>query len=137
MFERWLSDKHGDLAQAALTLPILILVSLGLVNLALFGIAGMNATNAANYGARIGSVNQNNPAWAARQAALSKLNAASIGEYSVSVSHANGTGRGSLLQVRVTYSVPNYLRGLAALYGGKMSPRFTKSTVSYFRMEGW
>ena len=136
MLHRLYRDNHGDLAQAALTMPLLILISLALVNLALFGISGMNASNAANYGARIGSVNQQNPSSAARQAALEKVNQMDIGDYSVSVSRT-GNGRGSMLHVRVTYTIPNYFAGLAGLFGGSLPERFTNTAVSTFRQEGW
>ena len=49
-----LRDLRGELDEAALVLPVLLLISLGLVNLGILGFAAINAGNAANYGARHG-----------------------------------------------------------------------------------
>jgi Flp pilus assembly protein TadG len=135
MFKQFVRDPRGDFAQFAFVAPILVLVSVGLVNLALFGIAGVNASNAANYGARVGSVSQRQQTQRAKIAALSKLDAISIGEYSVSV--LGGQVRGSQISVRVTYSVDNYFASIGSLFGADMSPKLSKTTVAYFRQEGW
>jgi Flp pilus assembly protein TadG len=136
LFLKFIHDKRGDFAQFAVVAPILMLVSLGLVNLALFGVAGVNANNAANYGARVGSVAQENAVGYALKAANSKLHATTFGDYAVSASQVN-SGRGSLIRLSVTYSVDNYLQGLAAIFGVQMPGRFQKTVTAYFRHEGW
>jgi len=135
MINRFLRDKQGDLVEAAMTLPLMLLVTLGLVNLALAGIAGLHANNAANYGARRGSVAQQSPAAQAANAAWEKLAAVHIGEYGVSTSAPGG--RGGTVQVVVTYRVPNYFANLAAFFGGGTSPYIDGQSVSTFRQEGW
>ena len=134
--QRLFRDQRGDFAQFAFVVPILVLTSLGLINLALFGMAGVNANNAANYGARMGSVAQENPLSYAANAARSKVNATTIGDYSVAVSSV-GSGRGSLIRVSVTYTVTNYFAGLASAFGWDSPGQFQKTTVAYFRHEGW
>lgn len=132
---RFFSDRRGNMAETALTLPVLLMVSLGLINLALFGIAGANANNAANYGARIGSVAQKNQVSQATNATWEKLTAATIGDYAVNVT-ATGTP-GGLVAVRVTYSVPNYFAGLTGFFGIQTAGTFQNTALSYFRQEGW
>lgn len=134
--KQFLYDKRGDFAQFAFVVPILVLTSLGLINLALFGLAGVNANNAANYGARMGSVAQENPMAYASNAASSKLSATSFGKYKVFASVV-GSGRGSLIRLAVTYSVDNYFSGLTGIFGAQSDPKFEKTVIAYFRHEGW
>jgi hypothetical protein len=128
-------DRRAELDEAALVLPVLLLISLGLVNLAILGFAAVNAGNAANYGARMGSVAQSNPSGVAAASAYQMLSAAPVGDYAVSVS---GSGLpGDLLIVQVSYSVPNYFAGLAGFFGVDTSQEFSNTATSYFRQEGW
>ncbi len=122
------------MAEAAVTLPVVMLATLALVNLTIAGFASVNAANAANYGARIGSVNQENPAGIAVAAARQMLGNAPVGEYGVSAS--GGGPPGILLAVSVKWTVPNYFNGLLALFGSDIG-EFTGTTVAYFRQEGW
>lgn len=135
-FLRLLRDRRGgSLAEFALVVAPLLLVSVGLINLALFGVAGANANNAANYGARIGAVAQENQVAYATNATWDKLSAAPIGTYEVSVA-ATGTP-GGLVAVQVTYTVPNFIGGLTRFFGVSTPPTFQKTALSYFRQEGW
>lgn len=128
-------DRRGDLVEAAMTLPIMVLITLGLINLALAGIAGLHANNAANYGARRGSVAQTGSASVAASAAWEKLSAVRIGEYGVNVSASSG--RGGTVNVQVSYRVPNYFASLAAFFGGGASAYIEGESISTFRHEGW
>jgi hypothetical protein len=131
----FLDDQSGELEEAALTLPVLLLISLALINLALLGFASVNAGNAANYGARMGSVAQANPAGLAASSAQGMLTAAPVGTYAVTVS---GSGLpGDTMVVRVSYQVPNYFAGLARLFGVSTPGTFGGTSASYFRQEGW
>ena len=130
-----LRDLRGELDEAALVLPVLLLISLGLVNLGILGFAAMNAGNAANYGARMGSVAQSDPTGVAASSAYQMLSAAPVGTYAVTVT---GSGLpGDMMVVRVSYTVPNYFAGLASLFGVSAPGEFTSSTSAYFRQEGW
>lgn len=132
---RRIASGRAELDEAALALPVLLLVSLALVNLALLGFAAVNAGNAAEYGARLGSVALADQAGAAYAAALAKVNAVQVGSYTVSVS---GGGRpGSRIEVAVTYRVPNYFGGLARMFGVNMPSYFQGTARAYFRREGW
>jgi hypothetical protein len=128
-------DRRAELDEAALVLPVLLLISLGLVNLAILGFTAVNAGNAANYGARMGSVAQTNPSGIAAASAYQMLSAAPVGTYAVSVS---GSGLpGDLLIVRVSYTVPNYFAGLAGFFGVDIAQEFSNAAMAYFRQEGW
>ena len=133
--KRFIRDRRGSLVETALTLPIMVLVTLGLINLALAGIAGLHANNAANVGARRGSVAQQNSAAIAASAAWEKLSAVRIGEYGVDVA-ASG-GRGGVVNVVVSYRVPNYFASLAGFFGGGASAYIEGQAISTFRHEGW
>jgi hypothetical protein len=130
-----LRDHRAELDEAALVLPVLLLISVGLVNLAILGFAAVNAGNAANYGARMGSVAQSDPSGIAAASASQMLSAAPVGTYAVSVS---GSGLpGDLLIVQVSYTVPNYFAGLAGFFGVDTAQEFSNTALAYFRQEGW
>jgi Flp pilus assembly protein TadG len=128
-------DLSGELDEATLVLPLLLLISLGLVNLAILGFSAVNAGNAANYGARMGSVAQSDPAGTAASSAAQMLSAIPVGEYTVSVS---GSGLpGDRITVQVSYSVPNFFGGLAGFFGVNTPGIFSSTVTSTFRQEGW
>ncbi len=129
-------SSRAELDEAAFVLPVLLLVALGLVNLALLGFAAINANNAANYGARMGSVAQQNPTGVAQAAAQEKLAAVRVGSYQVSV---NGSSTpGGLLTVTVRYTVPSYFGAAAGWFGVASVPReFSGTAQAHFRKEGW
>ena len=130
-----LHDRRGELEEAVLVLPVLLLISLALVNMAILGFAAVNAGNAANYGARMGSVAQSDPAGVAIASANQMLAAAPVGTYAVTVT---GSGfPGDMMIVQVSYSVPNYFGGLAGFFGVNTPGNFTNTATSYFRQEGW
>jgi len=135
LWERFRS-KRAELDEAAFVLPVLLLVSIGLINLAIIGFAAINANNAANYGARMGSVAQANATGVAQSAAQEKLNAVRVGSYLITVS-GNQTP-GGLMTVTVQYTVPNYFGTLAGYFGVASAPREFKGTAkAHFRKEGW
>lgn len=135
MLRRLFRDRFGELDEAVMVLPVLLLVSLGLVNLGMLGFAAINAGNAANYGARMGAVAQADAPGVAAASAYRMLSHAPVGSYTVSVS---GSGiPGDRMAVQVSYSVPNYFSGLANLFGVSTPASFESTASSYFRQEGW
>lgn len=131
-----LADSRGDeFAQTAIAMPVLVFASLALMNLTMAGFASVNANNAANYAARVGSVHQQESGSAAYQAAMQSIHYAKIGDYSVNVT--GGGFPGAQINVAVTWTVPNFLGSLAAFLGGDLSRDFSGTTVSIFRQEGW
>lgn len=128
-----LRGTRGDMVEAALTFPLIALVTLALVNLALAGYASVTASNAANYAARVASVHQVDPAGAA-MAACSHALQAGIGEYTCAVSAS--TWPGGTVVVEVQWEVPNIFDGLLHFFGQPGGPLRGRA-VSTFRKEGW
>jgi len=132
-----LQSRQGDsFAESAIVLPIILLVTIALMNLSMAGFASVNANNAANYGARVGSVHQQGPASAAYAAAQQSISYASVGDYTVSVS--GGGFPGSQINVQVGWSVPNIMGGLLDYLGGSdLGADIRGDATAVFRQEGW
>ena len=113
----------------------MILVSLGMANLALASYCGVAATNAANYGARVGSVSQENPAGRAIAAAQTHAAQTGVGEYTASA--YGGGKRGSQIVVEVHWQFDNWFQGILAFVGGSSPGTFQGDARSTFRQEGW
>lgn len=133
-FTAWLNNRQGDMVESALTMPILILVTLALVNLALAGFASVTANNAANLAARLGSVDQVAPG-ATAYAAAERALAGTVGDYTIQIVQADGFS-GGRVSVTVRWSVPNFFAGLMPLFGATASP-LEGEAVGIFRKEGW
>lgn len=121
------------MVEAALTFPLMALVSLALVNLALAGFASTTANYAAGYGARIGSVSQVDPLGHAVSAAA-QIAEHGIGDYNI-VATAD-TYPGGVVTVQVNWEVPNFYASLMPLFGAESGP-LRGAAVSTFRKEGW
>ena len=132
---RLLRDRRGEMDEAAIVFPVLLLIAIGLVNMALLGVAAINAGNAANYGARMGAVAQANPAGVAHSYANQAIQAAPVGTYKIAVS--GGGAPGTTVTVQVSYRVPNYFAALAGFFGVESPGEFSGAASSYFRQEGW
>lgn len=132
-----LCSRRGDeFAETAIAMPVIVLVTIALMNLSLAGFASVNANNAANYGARVGSVTQQGAGGAAYSAAITSISHAPVGDYSVGVS--GGGFPGAQITVRVDWRVPNYMGGLLGfLGGGGLAGDIQGNATSAFRQEGW
>lgn len=135
LLRKFLRDRRAEMDEAALVLPVLLLVTFGLINFGMLGYASVSASNAANYGARMGSVAQSNPPGVALASANQMLSGTAVGSYAVGVS--GGGSPGSLIQVSVKYRVPNYFAGLTQLFGVQTPATFSGSALADFRQEGW
>ncbi len=131
----FLARGGDEFAQTAIAMPVIVLVTIALMNLTMAGFASVNANNAANYAARVGSVTQKGAGGAAYSAAMTSVSHAPIGEYAVSV--AGGGFPGAQINVQVTWTVPNYMGGLLGFLGGNIGGDFQGTGTSVFRQEGW
>ena len=123
------------MAEAAITLPVVVLLTFAMVNLSMAWFVAVSASNAANYGARIGSVAQSNPVGYSIAATQARLDVIGVGSYSVSAS--GGGYRGAQVIVTVDWAVPNYMGSLVSYLGGGDQMNFEGTALSTFRQEGW
>lgn len=132
---RLVDDPRGNMVEAAITLPVTLLVFVFAVNMALAGYASVNANNAANFGARQGSVSSD-PVNTAQITAEQAVSQYQVGNYSTTIVAA-GQRRGDLLGTQVHWSVPNFFAPLVNLFGAGMDTDLSGDAISYFRVEGW
>lgn len=103
-----LRHKHGtEVLEAAVTVPILLLLVLGALQFGMVTYASQMAKEAARHGARMGSVAQDNPAGRAAAAAYQYAQGVfPSGNPEVQILAPGGVV-GTELKVRVTYRVPS------------------------------
>ena len=134
-WQRSRGRKGTAMAEAAVTLPVVVLLTFAMVNLSMAWFAAVAASNAANYGARLGSVSQSDPIGAAVSAAQVRLDATGVGTYAI-----NGSGggfRGAQINIVVDWAVPNYIGSLITYLGGGGQMNFAGTALATFRQEGW
>jgi hypothetical protein len=119
--------------EAAITTPIAILLMLASINLGLLVYGQQAVEVAARHGARMGSVAQQAPGAVASGAAHSAIASARLVQNPSVTILSPGGAAGSLLRVRVSGEIPNFIGGLVP---GLPNP-FTFSAESVFRQEGW
>ncbi len=128
-------ERGNAMAETAVVLPVVLVLTFALVNFAIAGYAAVAAANAANYGARAGSVAQQGAAGVAASAANAALAKTMIGEYQVA---AYGGGRpGAQVVVVVNWRAPNFIGSMLSLLGGGGNVEFKGQARSTFRQEGW
>ena len=134
------SEQGNSLVEFALALPLLLLLTIGLLQAGLLGYGSLLAGEAARPGARMGSVVQGNAAAVAQAEAWDLAQAA----FPAAVPHvqvlAPGGVPGSELTLEVVYEIPNLFSraGLTTLFSGlpSASTLEVKRRVT-FRQEGW
>jgi hypothetical protein len=127
------SNAGTETLEAAITTPIAILIMFATINLGMVVYAQQAVQAAARQGARMGSVAQQCPSCYAIQGAQEAMaNSPIVQGASVSILYPGGKP-GSLLKIRVSGSVPNFMGGLVP---GLPSP-FVVSADAVFRQEGW
>ena len=131
----WRDTRGQNLAETALTLPLLTLLVLALINLTLLGYARVAAVMAADYAARVAAVSQDDPVGRGLDAARSVLDRAGLGDYTVTIT-ADPTP-GGVVQVRVRYQTPNFIAGLTRAFGVSTPDPFTGEVTASRYKEGW
>jgi len=132
--KRFHRDKRAsELTEAALTLPIVLLVLMAIIQFGIVVYGSQMAKEAARHGARMGSVVQGGGAAAVAASAAYQFaqSALPIGHPQVQILAPGGVV-GTELRVRVTYQVPN-LVGFPGLPRGPYRV-FGEATA---RQEGW
>jgi Flp pilus assembly protein TadG len=133
-----LFDKRGgSMAEAAVSIPAVLMVLVFGLSVARAGWTAMAARNAANYGARIGAVSGANPKEFAKKAAETSLNqSGSNGTFLTDV-QVSGTGPGGVVSVTVDWSSPTILAGVCSYFGEACPAAFSGEARAVWRREGW
>ncbi len=135
---KFLKDRKAlETVEAAITLPIAILVMLATINLGLVVFGQQAVQAAARHGARMGSVAQQCAACYAVTEARGAIETAAIVQNPDVTILAPGGRAGSLLKIRVTGQVPNFFGGLGAIFPGLPEGAFQLQAEATFRQEGW
>ncbi len=136
---KFLKDRKAiETVEAAITLPIAILVMLATINLGLVVFGQQAVQAAARHGARMGSVAQQCAAcYAVREARGAIETAAIVQNGDVTILAPGGRGRQHILKIRVTGQVPNFFGGLGAIFPGLPEGPFQLKAEATFRQEGW
>lgn len=128
-----LNRRGTEVLEAAVTLPILILLVLSMLQLGMVTYASQMAKEAARHGARMGSVAQDNPAGRAAAAAYQYARGVfPAGNPDVQILAPGGVV-GTELKVRVTYRVPSLFSGFPGIPPGPYEV-WGEATA---RQEGW
>jgi Flp pilus assembly protein TadG len=125
------------MAEAAITMPVVLLVLMFGINLSLVSHTALVAANAANYGARIGSVTKTNPKFWAETAARTALSQSTIGgKFSEPFAQVD-EAPGGAVTVTIHWEYPSVLSGLCSLFGGSCSSKFEGDAVALWKRERW
>jgi hypothetical protein len=125
------------MAEAAITMPVVLLVLMYGINMTLVSHTAMIAANAANYGARVGAVSQNNGRMWAEAAARSALPQSNFaGRFFAPVAMVDEEV-GGVVSVTIHWEYPSVLAGLCSLFGGSCPKMFEGDAVSAWKKEGW
>jgi hypothetical protein len=125
------------MAEAAITMPVVLLVLMLGINLTLVGHTALVAANAANYGARVGAVSRENPKTWAEAAARSVLPRTSYaGQFDPPYARVD-PNVGGVVVVSVHWTYPSVLSSLCAFFGGYCPAKFEGTEISAWKKEGW
>jgi len=127
------------MAEAAITMPIVLLVLMYGINVSLVSHTALVAANAASYGARVGAVTKENSKFWAEAAARTALGANRTGGEFDAPSAQVADVTGGVVVVTIHWKYPSIFYGLCDLVGGgENCPRmFEGDAVSVWKKEGW
>lgn len=128
-------DRKGmETLEAAITTPIVLMMMLAIINLGLLVYGQQAVQAAARHGARMGSVAQGGEgAMYASSSASQAIHEAMLVENPSVAILSPGGAAGSLLKVRVSGEIPNFM---GRLIPGLPNP-FVVEADAVFRQEGW
>jgi Flp pilus assembly protein TadG len=133
-----LSCRRGsNMAEAAVTMPVVLFVLMFGINVSLASYTAMVAADAAGYGARVGAVSRINPKMWAETAAQTSCNQSSVGSLCTKIYAQVDPKPGGAVTVSVTWRYPSYLAGLCSLFGGGCDQDFGGTEVAVWKKEGW
>jgi len=139
MLKQFVRDERGDMAEAALVLPVLSLLIAALLSVAMASWTANTANHIAQRAARVASVTQGTAAdrgAAALSTARDLAAGFGYGSYAATIVRG-GDQPGDVVIVRVNWTAPNWFRGLAVFYPDLLGDDFAGHAVAAFRVEGW
>lgn len=128
--------RASNMAEAAISMPVVLLVLMFAINASLAAYTGVAAANAVNYGARVGSITrEQSDQWAkaAVEKAWDQSGAGGYFSYSVLVSDRPD----GVVLVTGNWSYPTILSGLCTYFGGSCPSNFSGSVSAMYRKEGY
>ncbi|MGB7540332.1 MAG: TadE/TadG family type IV pilus assembly protein [Anaerolineales bacterium] len=131
--------RGSSMAEAAITMPVVLLVIMYGINVSLVSHTALVAANAASYGARVGAVSQKDARFWAEAAARTALGANRTGGEFDAPSARVDENPGGVVTVTIHWRYPSIFYGLCDLVGGGDNcPRmFEGDAVSVWKKEGW
>jgi hypothetical protein len=132
----WMDGRGAEMAEAAVVLPVVLLLLLFVINGSMAGYTSMAAASAAEEGAKAGAVARDHPeAWASAAVAASMAKSRAGGGYTCSVKIDPEPGGG--VKVMVAWSYPSMLSGLCRYFGGNCPRYFSGVSIATRKREGW
>lgn len=123
------------MAEAAITMPVVLMVLMFAINVSLASYSAVSAAGAANYAARVGAVSELHAEEYAMSAVKKAIaNSGAGGEFFYFVKCDEGIGGGVL--VAVFWRYPSYFSGLCDLFGGSCPRYFSGYATSVWKKEG-
>lgn len=127
-------ERGASTVEFAASVLMVILMFLGMLQFGVYLWASSIVENAANYGARLGSVSQSCPACSASTAAQRALQNQPILRNATVTILAPGGVVGSIVRIRVSADIPLFLPAGDTLGLGELRHVQAEAT---FRQEGW
>jgi hypothetical protein len=129
--------QGGNMAEAAISMPVVLLILVLALSVTRAGNAAMAARTAADYGARVGAVAGSNPKGYAESAAKASLRQSGMGGDFPVLVLVSGTGQKSIVIVTVSWSSPTIMSGICSLFGEGCPKEFSGTARAVWRREGW
>jgi hypothetical protein len=130
-------NRAGSMAEAAVSMPVVLLILALALSVSSAGHAAITARNAADYGARLGAVAGTNARMYAESAARLSLAQSDVGANFPVEAVLIGDGQWSLVSVTVDWSSPTIFAGICPLFGGGCPSDFHGVAQAVWRREGW
>jgi len=140
MAQAMVKDKRGgSMAEAAIALPAVLLVLFFGWNVSQAAFTAMAARQAADYGARVASVVQeNNEHWVKEAVKASLIQSGAKGAFGApTVTIIDGTDNLRMVRVELTWTHPTILTGLCRAVNQLCTSEFSGKAVAVWKWEYW
>jgi Flp pilus assembly protein TadG len=135
LFRRFGNERGTSAIETAIVFPVMMLLTLTIIQFGTLVYARQSAEEAARYGVRMGVVNVGDPAGGAVAAADDYASKALPWGHTTTV-QAPGGVVGTTIRLQVTTNPPNILGPLMGFFGGGGNG-YQITAIAEGRMEGW